>query len=463
MFERGSRSGLAVAAALVVGCGANEDVALQTFSSRSKLLEQDVGATPDSLPEPEERRVEEPVLSDAQLARKAEVDAFLAARYAEAGVRIVATTQNYSGDIVDWVDPDSVPGSMEPPPPPVEVERGALMEVEEFPELQGPRGTVPFYRPSYGRYVSGQSGYEGIEEFIAHPEMGQPAGQFRLYGGYGRQDNIFATSSVFNLWRSGTIEDGTFSILEVSVFCPTSGTGEIIGAVASRDRANFADDPVDPNDPSVGPSTPLLRLQVETYSLTAAGTGDYSEWAVAPFSSGRWVTATGATYGPGAAYASQQSINGGNQTSARYEWQLFNGNWWLNHEGNWIGYYVGSNLRFFGASGQGCQATWYGEVFDPTPTDWTTDDMGGGAFASSGWAQAGFIRRPFWCNNSALTSCPYPDTTGTNPPVTPAFAVGPVDNACYTTGSIANGGANWERYFYMGGPGGLAGTAGACD
>ena len=56
--------------------------------------------------------------------------------------RIIATTQTYNGDIVDWIDPATVPGAdAEPPPPsvredmPAGTER-AKFELEVYPEYR---------------------------------------------------------------------------------------------------------------------------------------------------------------------------------------------------------------------------------------------------------------------------------------------------------------------------------------
>jgi hypothetical protein len=69
------------------------------------------------LPDPEVWKVPPRALNPDQARRKQEVDEYLARRYCEQQYRIVVTTQNSDGSIMDWLDPASVPGSQTPPPP----------------------------------------------------------------------------------------------------------------------------------------------------------------------------------------------------------------------------------------------------------------------------------------------------------------------------------------------------------
>ncbi len=93
---------------------------------------------------------------------------------------------------------------------------------------------------------------------------------------------------------------------------------------------------------------------------------------------------------------------------------------------------------------QGCKALWYGEVFDPTPADWTWTDMGSGYWASWGFPYAAYVRDPHYVSGSYAY---YPDG---------ASSMWPQVNACYTLSSLWSGAAPWDRYFYLGGQGGNA-------
>jgi hypothetical protein len=156
-----------------------------------------------------------------------------------------------------------------------------------------------------------------------------------------------------------------------------------------------------------------------------------------------FVPAAGRPYGPGAA-VTVSTINGA-QFESRFELQLSGGNWWISHNGNWLGYYPGKLFNLINASG--CQAHWYGEVYDPSPASWTNTNMGSGRFASEGYGKSAYFRNPF-----------YYDAAGVSQWINPAasFLTFPQDTKCYSTTPITSAAAPWERSFFLGGPGGEA-------
>lgn len=362
----------------------------------------------------------------------------------------MATTQTYGGDIIDWVDPASVPGSDLAPPdssPPEsespaasEQQQMPLTEFDVYPELKGPLGTLPFTRPNYGRYVAGKTNAENIAQFLKGQVMGRTDGANRLYTGYGVVDTVTYSSVRLPVWRSSTVEDNTFTLAETGIRCPTTGDdGEIVGATLSRDRVNFADDPADGNTPQiVGPSRPHLRLQVETYSQgNPDPNDDFNEWARAP-TYGRFTPAQDAPFLPGVAFdPSAVSTVGGTQYEWRVEWALDDGNWWLKVGGSWIGYYSTAELDYF-PDGKGCQVAWYGEVFDPSPSTWTANDMISPEFGGTGWQSAARYLYPMYCRGDNWSDCKYMHSS--------AFLLGLQDSACYTTSSLSD-------EFFVGGPG----------
>ena len=185
-----------------------------------------------ALPEPVVRRVDRPVLDPDQERRRQEVERYLAERYRGLGWQIAETTQTYTGDIIDWLDPASVPGSdAEPPPGPSPEELrpppGAELQVTEldlYPELRGPAGTIAMVRPSFSGYVRGETTATSIEDFSEHHHVpGQPLGQTRLYGGYvAPQANKGLVSWINDF--SETVEAGTFSLIEMATVCPGSNS-----------------------------------------------------------------------------------------------------------------------------------------------------------------------------------------------------------------------------------------------
>lgn len=395
--------------------------------------------------------MENPPLSTEEQARQDEWDRFLAASYQKAGYRIVETIQMPSGDIVDWVDTASIPGADRPPPSapdslpdgsPLEPSGQPVMEVDLYPELKGPEGTTAIVRQKLA-YVKKPGTATSVEEFIANMIPGQPAGQYRLYTGrvLNLISNLSSSTSRMNLWREGNIEDGTFSISEHTATAWRVISGKtyqsIVGVTASRDRANFAD------DPSPNQNNPLVRLQVESY-LRNVTDEIYLKggWVVIPHA--LWTPAAGVTYGPGSAYAATLSQFGGAVSSVAAQWKLDSGNWWLWHEGNWLGYFKASDYEFY-SGGYGDSASWYGEVFDPTPTNWTDNNMGSGQFASQGPGQAAWMNNMYYCTG-ASSNCTWLTTAATS-------LATPADAACYTIDNTI-GWDGTQPFFYYGGPGG---------
>lgn len=390
---------------------------------------------PDSaaLPEPTVWRVDPPLLGPDGQDRQREVERYIVDELYR-GYWIVETTQTYAGDLIDWVDPDTVPGSqIEPPPPPtaadLETPPGFSLQPTELdvnPELRGPVGTIPFVRPEFDGYVRGNHAYGSLDRYLQrHHVPGQPSGVHRLFAGF--RKTVPNTTVVGFINQSiGQIEPGTFSLLEVTSYCggatpPT--TAELVGGVVSKDLANF-------NDSS-------LRLRVEF--LTAGhAQGNYKggwDGKVAGF-----VAAAGRPYGPNVALT--PSVIGGAQYESHFHIQNYNSNWWIAHNGNWLGYYPGKMFNLINT--KGCEAQWYGEIYDPTPTDWTWTDMGSGYFANAGYKYSAHIRNPYYVSGGFAY---WPDS--------PSDML-PSDSWCYTDSALLSGAAPWDRYFYLGGPGGNA-------
>lgn len=419
-----------VLAALLCGCSTTiegSDATLNRNGAKPAVL---------PLPEPAIRRADSPPLDPEQRRRQEEVDQYLAQRYHDLGWRVVETTQTYIDNIIDWLDPTSVPGSeVEPPPRPspekLRPPAGQEIQVTEldmYPELRGPDGTIPVIRPGFATYVRGETNATSVEDFIQHYQVvGQPAGQTRLYGGYVAPSANKGVVSWVNDFGD-IIEPGTFSLIETATVCQGANpdvTMELVGAVTSRDWANFGDW--------------VLRLQVEFLTAGVSTGSNIGGWdgKVTGF-----VPAAGRPYGPGIALAPVSTV-GGTQYTSRFEILLSGGNWWISHNGNWLGYYPGSLFNLINSGG--CQAHWYGEVYDPTPTDWTWTNMGSGLLASGGFGQAAYIMTPYYTAPSGVSF--WPDG---------ALSAPPSDVACYTKSNLLVGGPGQERYFFLGGPGGDA-------
>jgi hypothetical protein len=126
--------------------------------------------TPEPYPDPVKRRGNPPTLSHDEQMRQDEVGRYLAGVYEQKGYKIKATIRMPSGDIYDWIDAASVPGSdAEPPPSPCPGCRLPKTELDLYPELRGPPGTMPFVRSSFfDPYIRGGTGATSLEDFIGH-------------------------------------------------------------------------------------------------------------------------------------------------------------------------------------------------------------------------------------------------------------------------------------------------------
>jgi hypothetical protein len=83
------------------------------------------------------------------------------------------------------------------------------------------------------------------------------------------------------------------------------------------------------------------------------------------------------------------------------------------------------------------------------PTKWTWSDMGSGQFASAGFGNAANFRNPSYFDLSGAPQWPSSDPNVTKD-------TKPVNDACYTKTNLSANQAPWERWFYVGGPGGDA-------
>jgi hypothetical protein len=276
--------------------------------------------------------------------------------------------------------------------------------------------------------VLGEAEAISVDDFIRrHHVPGMPAGQSRLYAGMAR---IVANTTAMS-WVNefgGIIESETLSILEMAIVdrgpSPAT-THEQVGIAVSRDRHIYLDS--------------VTRLQVEFMTAGDNVTGpQIGGWD--PFFSG-FVAAAGRPYGPGIALTA--STIGGSQYEGALKIQLSGGNWWVAHNGNWLGYYPGSLFNLINSSA--AEVLWYGEVYDPTPTNWTWTNMGSGLFASAGFGNASYFRNPYCVASSGIS---YWANNNTN--------ALPKANACYTRSDLLSGAPPLDRYFFLGGPGGEA-------
>jgi hypothetical protein len=98
---------------------------------------------------------------------------------------------------------------------------------------------------------------------------------------------------------------------------------------------------------------------------------------------------------------------------------------------------------------------WYGEVYDPTPADWTWTDMGSGQFESAGYGYAAYVKDPKFRDLLFNPWDPVDDASNLD-------RYGMTRNVpeCYTRSALTVGAPPWGRCVYLGGP---SGDAPRCD
>jgi hypothetical protein len=387
----------------------------------------------------------------ARAAREAEVEHGLQARGSKAW-SLVATRQSRSGQIIDYVDaktlyPNAPNAPFATPPPRRAASKApevaqALTELETDPSLKPPAGTIPVVRSNFEPYLSGAVPARNLQEYI--DTLPKPAPNFsnsRLWGLLRDTRSNIGTGGFINAWNYQQVGSSEMSLLQAGTFClgsKSSSTMESIEVGLQKSRPLYGDN----------------NVHTFTYFRTAgAATGNRVGGYNLTFQG--FVQTAGAPFAPGATVSGPFSAIDGSQYEYQIETELFEGNWWVLANGNWIGYYPTQNstsvpaaqrITFDLIGSSACSTQWHGEVYDPTPTTWTNADMGSGRFASDGFARAAFIREP-WVQLDAAT---WDWLSAVAPSASPGY-----DTDCYTVSDIfTNGGTGWTRWFYVGGPGG---------
>jgi hypothetical protein len=131
------------------------------------------------------------------------------------------------------------------------------------------------------------------------------------------------------------------------------------------------------------------------------------------------------------------SILDGSQYESQMRYYFWEGNWWVQFESNWVGYYPGS-MYGGGQNSKYAQEIEYGTEGVGT-TVWPPE--GSGQWPSKGWKYAAYQRDLFYTNTS---------DDGIWDNVTPNIS----SPHCYSiSGPFYDSGA-WNDFFYDGGPGG---------
>jgi hypothetical protein len=136
------------------------------------------------------------------------------------------------------------------------------------------------------------------------------------------------------------------------------------------------------------------------------------------------------------------STSGGTQYEVQMAYYLWQGNWWFQFQGIWVGYYPGSLFNAAGLANGASVIDFGGEIIDDRSKHsyHTFTDMGSGRYPSAWYGKAAYMRNIYYWDayNNAYWA------TGIIASRTNAY--------CYDI-AVYHNDVNWHTYFFYGGPG----------
>jgi len=372
--------------------------------------------------------------------------------------KIVATTVTASGQIIDWIRPESqtadgviaklpdVKGEEKAPSREQETlpikqvaKTGADLishtEVQTQERARGPVGTVPIVRFNVEAYLESVGiPPRDVRDVLTKVPPPSPESNERYYVPWQRFGTFFGTAGRINIWdTNGPVGDET-SIAQTAVIRGTPMQAIEAGKIESQSLN--------------GNKRPYFFTYYRTNG-TAAG-----DW-VAGYNTlvDGWIQVS-PNVAPGMSLTPWQSSENGNQYSLDVEVRIHQGNWWVWAAGEWAGYYPacsggdsppcdkGNLFSEKGIRSQADRLDWFGEIWDSSAPAATSTDLGSGAFADTWWQHAAYFRNVtfFW------------------QPATywwwDSGSISPTDTNCYTVnGPHFSNDPAWRNWFFYGGPG----------
>ena len=411
---------------------------------------------------------EKPLSAQEYQKRSTRIEAFFANRRER--YEVVATTTTKSGQVLDWIKPESQTpdGNIARPPgegsfgilkstaerenhyldvPVPEAlkeyqrpDRTSLTELQADEAATGPPGTVPIVRFDVASYLRENPVYlpEDPMEILTKVPPPAPASNDRYYAVWQRYADNYGSLGRINIWNTAGPVGGETSIAQVAVIRGSPMQAIEAGKI---EHSSFA---------------PSKRPTFFTYFRTSgSASGDW----VAGYNAlvDGWIQVSGSV-APGMSLVPWESATDGNQYSLDVEVRLWEGNWWVRAAGEWAGYYPyckggdsppcaqGTLFSAAGIRDKAYRLDWYGEIFDESAPAATSTDMGSGAFANQRWGKAAYFRNllymwsptnAWWWNSGSIST---------------------TDSACYSAdGPWYSSDPNYRNWFYYGGPGKEAG------
>jgi hypothetical protein len=425
-------------------------VGLAAFTIGCRPRNQTPQPQPQSSPSPE-------TISDPELrVRQDRIRKYFEER--RQSLQIVATTVTDSGQILDWIRPETqttdgviakfpetraevkAPRREEETLPRQNAAKTgtdeiSYTEVQKQPRARGPLGTVPIVRFNVEAYLdSVRVPPRDPRDVLQKLEPPGPDSNNRYYIAWQRFGTFFGTAGRINVWdTTGPTGDET-SIAQTAVIRGTPMQAIEAGKIEYQSL-----------------NSDRLAYFFTFYRTNGQATGD---WVGGYNTNAKGWIQVSPRVAPGMSLKPWQSTDGGTQYSLDVEVRIHQGNWWVWAAGEWAGYYPGcsggdappcDSRSLFSENGirdTADRLDWYGEVFDSSGPRATSTDMGSGAFADKWWQHAAYFRNVtfFWA------------------PATQWWwdsgSINPTDAACYSVdGPHFSDEAAWRNWFFYGGPG----------
>ena len=357
-------------------------------------------------------------------------------------LQIEATTVTDSGQVIDWIRPGSqVSEKTLAAPPPFSDEdkdKGSSTDLPVPFELvsqahaRGPAGTVPVLRRTDelaekiapGTIDDFLSKY-GRADDIVDPEFAVPGASEHDYAYSAQYVENFGGHGNINVWNPYVYKSTEFSLGQVAVVRENGGSAKQTIEAGWQDYRNL-----------YGDYYPHFFIYYTTngYSSQGDNVGGYNRDVDG------WVQYSSTVF-PGARITWGSTYNG-SQYSMHVRVQLFNGNWWIKMNNEWVGYYPASLFASNGLRYKADKISWYGEIVDVDDSIKTYTDMGSGRHASQRWQKAAYMRN-IWV---------YYASNGYRYQYNPG-SIWATDSGCYSIEKHFQSGGSWESYFWWGGPG----------
>ena len=311
-------------------------------------------------------------------------------------LRVVATTRTPSGQILDWVPIESQDpnGTIATPPPAtrhrtkVASATGMLATLETHsPGIEhGPEGTVPLRRrrvpatkklhhTSHKRKVDGR---RIRQQFESSPSGGfaDPAGYY--HGTMGQSTTCYGCESVLAVWDPWCELSADHSISQFGIQNYDNPQLQSLEAGWIHCKDQFGDD----------------LLHCFTYYTTNGYSKDGNDLGGYDTDYTGWVQYDANIY-PGVVINAVDWI-GIPSYELEIKYQLYQGNWWFELQGTWIGYYPSSLFGSQAGKTLNDHAEWcgfWGEVYSAlSDTSQTTTSMGSGQRAEVGFPFTAYQR-----------------------------------------------------------------------